>query len=71
MDCCPENAITPVDKKIGEISFFGDGEKKLVQGKIEIGVVLTPTLISKVKEHIDVEVINIIDAPPGTSCPDC
>lgn len=66
---CPENAITPIDKKIGEISFFGRDDKKLIQGKIEIGVVLTPALISKVKEHIDDEIVNIIDAPPGTSCP--
>ncbi len=66
---CPENAISTTEKKIGEISFFGDEKKRLIQGKIEIGVVLTPALISKVKDYIDDEIINIIDAPPGTSCP--
>jgi MinD superfamily P-loop ATPase len=30
---------------------------------------MSPPLIKKVRSHIKPDIINIIDAPPGTSCP--
>jgi len=66
---CPEKAISEVDKDIGVIEF---GESKAIQfihGKLNIGEVLSPSLIRAVKEHINPTRTVIIDVPPGTSCP--
>jgi len=40
-----------------------------VQGKLAVGEIAAPFVIREVKKHIDPAVINIIDVPPGTSCP--
>ncbi|MBA7511605.1 Iron-sulfur cluster carrier protein [subsurface metagenome] len=66
---CPEKAISEVDKDIGVIE---SGESKAIQfihGKLNIGEVLSPSLIRAVKEHINPTRTVIIDVPPGTSCP--
>ncbi len=66
---CPRDAITPVGRNIGKITVFQDGVLELVQGKINVGVVLSPSLIRDVKKYISPNKVNIIDSPPGTSCP--
>jgi len=66
---CPHDAITTNPKKLGEISIFRNGETTLVQGQLKIGNVMSPQLISSVKKHISVNGLNIIDAPPGNTCP--
>jgi len=66
---CPEKAISEVDKDIGVIE---SGESKAIQfihGKLNIGEVLSPSLIRAVKEYINPTRTVIIDVPPGTSCP--
>lgn len=66
---CPEKVISEVDKDIGVIEF---GESKVIQfihGKLNIGEVLSPSLIRAVKEYINPTRTVIIDVPPGTSCP--
>ncbi len=70
---CPQTAIKEVDKEIGFVETGGahtpDGEVEFVHGKLNIGQAMAPPLIREVKKHIDSERTNIIDAPPGTSCP--
>jgi len=66
---CPEKVISEIDKDIGVIEF---GESKAIQfihGKLNIGEVLSSSLIRAVKEYINPTRTVIIDVPPGTSCP--
>jgi MinD superfamily P-loop ATPase len=66
---CPNNAITEEDYSIGKIyeSSFGSGNN-FVYGELNIGETASPALVKAVKNNIQDNVINIIDAPPGTGC---
>ncbi len=66
---CPEGAITEVGRELGllEQGVFDAGD--FVHGRMRIGEAMSPPLIKKVRERINPDQINIIDAPPGTSCP--
>jgi MinD superfamily P-loop ATPase len=67
---CPKNALDEVAAEIGTVQsaphhvpfFFAHGE-------LHIGEALAPNVVRAVKESIDPESINIIDAAPGTACP--
>lgn len=66
---CPEKAIY---EKNNEIGIVESGEKNgisFVQGKLNIGMMMSPPVIREVKKYIDKQNTVIIDAPPGTSCP--
>jgi MinD superfamily P-loop ATPase len=66
---CPEKAITEVEHKTGIVKIGVSGNIKFVSGELAIGEAKAPPVIDLVKEHLKDETINIIDAPPGTSCP--
>lgn len=66
---CPQKAIKEVDRKIGSVEIGKAGNLKFVQGKLNVGEVMSPPVIRAVKKHIDPHKTVIIDAPPGTSCP--
>ena len=66
---CPQQAIKEVDREIGSVEIGKAGNLKFVQGKLNIGEVMSPPIIRAVKKHIDPHRTVIIDAPPGTSCP--
>jgi MinD superfamily P-loop ATPase len=66
---CPENAISEVGRRIGVIQTIQSKEVTLIQGRLDIGVVMAPPLIRAVKESLDGGGWAILDAPPGTSCP--
>lgn len=66
---CPENAITEKGRELGIIEFGHRNDLKTVQGKLRVGEAMSPPLINKVREYIHPDRVNIIDAPPGTSCP--
>jgi MinD superfamily P-loop ATPase len=71
---CPQKAISEVDKEIGFIetgnsSIAFNTDLEFIHGKLNIGQAMSPPLIRAVKKHINSAKINIIDAPPGTSCP--
>lgn len=69
MAVCPENAIAEKQRKIG-IAEFGTSKGVLFgHGKLDIGAIQTPALIRYVKKRMQADMVNIIDAPPGTSCP--
>jgi len=67
--CPEEGAITEVGRELGllEQGVFDAGD--FVHGRMRIGEAMSPPLIKKVRERIKPGKINIIDAPPGTSCP--
>ncbi len=82
---CPQGAIKEVDREIGVVEIGRKGNNSIssfdsaqdshtaslqfVHGKLNIGEAMAPPLIRVVKESIDKNMVNIIDAPPGTSCP--
>lgn len=66
---CPHNAVETKDKEIGLIEKIDTGNFDLVTGRLKIGSHISPPLIKKVKEYCLPGGINIIDGPPGSSCP--
>lgn len=69
MTVCPEDAISEIEKPIGTITEAGTHSLSFVQGKLDIGRAMSPPLIRAVKSRIDTDIINILDCPPGNSCP--
>ncbi len=65
---CPQKAIHEIEKRIGVIETSKDGNIDLVQGRLDVGNVLSTPLIRAVKEEAQGDLV-ILDAPPGTSCP--
>ncbi len=66
---CPEQAIEEVDRPIGIIE---EGERNPIHytgGKLNISEAMSSPLIKEVKKYSVGSRVNIIDAPPGTSCP--
>lgn len=66
---CPPKAIREIERRVGEIEVSHSGHITLVQGRLDVGVVMAPPLIRAVKARIGNETLAILDAPPGTSCP--
>lgn len=69
MAICPEEAIIEKQRKVGIAEFGKSNGVYFGHGRLDIGAIQTPALIKYVKEQIKEDAINIIDAPPGTSCP--
>jgi MinD superfamily P-loop ATPase len=66
---CPQRAIKEVNREIGVVEIGHCGEMEFVHGRLTIGEAMSPPLIRKVKDQINLKKTVIIDAPPGTSCP--
>jgi MinD superfamily P-loop ATPase len=66
---CPEHAISEQAKEIGCVETGASGNIAFVHGRLSIGEAMSPPLIRKVLGHASSDAVNIIDAPPGTSCP--
>jgi MinD superfamily P-loop ATPase len=69
MMVCPEKAISEVGRELGVVETGVKNGIGFVHGRLRVGEAMAPPLIRKVLEHIRPGGINIIDAPPGTSCP--
>ena len=66
---CPEDAISEGGKEVGILEMGRANGIEFIHGKLNIGEMMAPPIIRKVKEHIDPQKTAIIDVPPGTSCP--
>jgi len=69
MRLCPEKAITAKPLNIGHIECGASGPIDFFAGCLNIGSIRTTLLIDSVKQHIAADRLNILDVPPGTSCP--
>ena len=69
MEVCPENAITEIDREMGTFETGARNELAFAYGKLFVGQVMAVPVIERVKEAVQPNKVNIIDAPPGTSCP--
>jgi MinD superfamily P-loop ATPase len=66
---CPKKAITEERRQIGVVKKGKAGNMDFTFGELNIGEPMSVPVIREVKKEIDLSKINIVDAPPGTSCP--
>jgi MinD superfamily P-loop ATPase len=69
MEVCPEQAITETKRELGVIENGHRNALEFVHGRLRIGEAMSHPLIKKVREYTREDMLTIIDAPPGTSCP--
>ncbi len=69
MLACLNGAIIEEMKEMGTIEKGNYKNIRYIGGRLNIGEAMSPPLINSVKKHITEDGINIIDAPPGASCP--
>ncbi len=66
---CPERAFKEVPREIGVIEKGNALGISFIHGLLNIGELMSPAVIRFVKKAATENCINIIDSPPGTSCP--
>jgi len=73
LELCPEGAISEGFKTIGEISIMETSRFNLISGRLKVSESATAALISKTRKTSGPmqgnEILEIYDAPPGSSCP--
>jgi MinD superfamily P-loop ATPase len=69
MEVCPEKAITETTRELGCIEKGHRNGLEFVHGKLRVGEAMSPPLIKSVRQYTRPDMLTIIDAPPGTSCP--
>ncbi len=69
MVICPEKAVSDSRRELGVLEAGSAGTTDFAHGVLRIGEAMSPPLIKAVRKLEKKEKINIIDAPPGTSCP--
>ncbi len=65
---CEEDALAHGVREIGMLESGMAGPISFVQGRVRVGEAMGVPLLKAVKREINPEILNIIDAPPGTSC---
>jgi MinD superfamily P-loop ATPase len=66
---CPTAAISEKFLETGKLEVGRADGMRFVQGVLNVGEPLSPPLVSAVKSAVPKSDLEIIDAPPGTSCP--
>ncbi len=66
---CPRGALSEGRREIGVVESGFAGDLAFVHGRLRVGEALAPPLIRAVRKHATPDRLNILDAPPGTSCP--
>jgi len=66
---CPKKAITEERRQIGVVKKGKVGDMGFTFGELNIGEPMAVPVIREVKNEIATHRVNIVDAPPGTSCP--
>ena len=73
-DLCPEDALPMIPRRMGELKEYKLTDRLFfMESRLDIGVEQATPLIEQSRKHIKKSnaenMIVIIDAPPGTSCP--
>lgn len=66
---CPQGAIREIGREVGMREKGRAGNIEFHQGRLRIGEAMAPPLIQAVKEGLQKNCLNLMDCPPGTSCP--
>ncbi len=69
LSVCPRHAIREETRPIGAITVGQAGDVEIVTGQLRVGEAKSPPLIRAVKKYARDDRVNIVDCPPGTSCP--
>lgn len=64
---CKPGAISEIDQVIGQIDSSEDGHFR--QGLLETGKPVGLPIIDRLVQSVDPDHLNLLDAPPGSSCP--
>lgn len=68
-EVCENGAILAGKRELGVVEVGRSGEIGFAHGRLRIGEAMAPPLIRAVRQQTVAGIDNIIDAPPGTSCP--
>ncbi|MCM2284481.1 MAG: ATP-binding protein [Desulfobacula sp.] len=68
-EICPEHAVLEKERSLGDIEHGTVNGISFIDGRLAIGQVMVPPIIKKIRSYTDPNMITLIDAPPGTSCP--
>ncbi len=72
-ELCPEDALPMIQKKMGHLKHYKNGNLHFIESRLDIGEEQAVPLIKQTHKYIDQhfgkEFIRIFDSPPGTSCP--
>jgi MinD superfamily P-loop ATPase len=72
-ELCPAGSLPMIPKKMGDLKSFSVGDLRFIESKLLVGVEQAVPLIAQTIQYLDEnfpeDSIEIIDAPPGTSCP--
>jgi len=66
---CPEGAVAEGRRELGELEQGSFRAGYFAHGRLRVGEAMSPPLIREVRSQARPDMVNIIDAPPGTSCP--
>ncbi len=66
---CPKKAIVEVPRETGMVETGRAGAVRFVHGLLKVGEAKSPPVIRAVRAAVPGDCWQIIDAPPGTSCP--
>lgn len=66
---CPTGAIEEIPHEVGVVEIGRRGAVELVQGTLRVGHPTAVPVVRAVKRHARDDATNIVDCPPGTSCP--
>ncbi|OGI29907.1 MAG: (4Fe-4S)-binding protein [Candidatus Melainabacteria bacterium RIFOXYA12_FULL_32_12] len=66
---CPAGAITETGREIGTVEAGIGYGFNFIYGKLRIGEAMSPPLIKAVKKEAENFKFQVLDCPPGTSCP--
>jgi MinD superfamily P-loop ATPase len=66
---CPAEAIAETPREVGVVEVGRSDGVVFVHGRLNVGEAMSPPVIRAVRRHADADVLTVIDAPPGTSCP--
>ena len=66
---CEPGALTVASRELGQVERGEAGDIAFIKGCLRVGEAMSPPLIKRVRTYEAKDRINIIDAPPGTSCP--
>ncbi len=66
---CPEKAINEIPRTIGAVRQGSGMGVDFAEGRLQVGEPLAPPVVAAVKRSITPDIVRILDASPGTTCP--
>ncbi|MFZ5898910.1 MAG: ATP-binding protein [Bacillota bacterium] len=66
---CPAGAISEGERLIGVVEKGQAGPVGFIHGRLRVGEAMSPPLIKTVRRAAGGGAVQVIDVPPGTSCP--